>query len=233
MPYFRNTLHLLADPLFTDRIRPSVQLDKIRAQYHFEAANSLSEIPGAEGSGEAEQLYRTAVSLAPTEYAYNNRLAFNLVKKRAYDDALVYFQACFLLRPTKADMVNNIGNIYMARARIEEALRAYKLGQRLDPADGDGLYNMGALLLRFPDRAQEAVVALRAAHRLLPSDTQVGKAFEYARTEYARTLVRDTKPTGPQAERERAHARAALPPATPQAARAKKKSAGKKRKSKG
>ena len=57
--------------------------------------------------------------------------------------------------------MNNIGNIYMATRKIDTALRAYKLGQRLDPTDGDNLYNMGALLLRFPERAAEAVLALR------------------------------------------------------------------------
>ena len=40
------------------------------------------------------------------------------VKKRKYDDALKYFQACFLLRPTSADMVNNVGNIYMAKVGL-------------------------------------------------------------------------------------------------------------------
>jgi len=49
----------------------------------------------------------------------------------------------------------------MATRKIDTALRAYKLGQRLDPTDGDNLYNMGALLLRFPERAAEAVLALR------------------------------------------------------------------------
>ena len=79
----------------------------------------------------------------------------------------------------------------MATNQVEAALRAYKLGQRLNPTDADNLYNMGALLLRAgggsggaggASRAREAFVALRAARRLAPDDEQVHTALGYAKS---------------------------------------------------
>ena len=183
LPAFRQALALLNDTSYRHGIRPSQQAAELHGQYHFEAANSLSELdmnefPGARA--EAQALYRAAVSLVPSEFKFHNRLAFNLVQQRSYSDALGHFEACFLLRPTNADMVNNIGNIYMATRRVEMALRAYTLGLRLNPADGDNLYNMGSLLLRFPERTREAATALRRARRLIPADPEVGQALNHA-----------------------------------------------------
>lgn len=65
--------------------------------------------------------YKKAVALEPNVYRYQNRLAFNLVQSRKYKEGFEAFFACYKIRPYESDMINNMGNIFMAEGQVRLA----------------------------------------------------------------------------------------------------------------
>ena len=80
-------------------------------------SQSSSNIPDFQAE-KALKHYKKAVSLEPGVYRYQNRLAFNLVQSRRYDEGFEAFFACYTLRPEEADMINNLGNVFMAKGQV-------------------------------------------------------------------------------------------------------------------
>ncbi|MGA7313817.1 MAG: tetratricopeptide repeat protein, partial [Silvibacterium sp.] len=64
-----------------------------------------------------------------------------------YPNALAAFQNALKLAPNSTKTHNNLGNAYVAQKRLDLAEKEFRTALRLDPANRDGNYNLGVLLM--------------------------------------------------------------------------------------
>ncbi len=129
---------------------------------------------------QAEDAFRKAIRLAPSNPAAHNNLGFLLMVQGRNQEALEQFQLALDLRPTFQRARNNQGFVLAALGRDEDALRAFSLAG----SDSRAMSNMGLACERRGDKEQAAnyyrqalqldprlVAAREALHRLGVGDS--------------------------------------------------------------
>ncbi len=120
-------------------------------------------------SNYVEQYSRAVISQEDgegTADAFHN-LGFRLLKRDAYEDAIVAFRKALAMNPERNNTYFNLGACYEKLGKYEEALENYRAELNVDPDDEDVPYRVGRVLVKM-GRNQEAVEELMRATELTP-----------------------------------------------------------------
>jgi tetratricopeptide (TPR) repeat protein len=94
-----------------------------------------------------------------------------------YPDALAALQKALQLAPASTRTHNNLGNAYIAQKRMDLAEREFRTVLRLDPANRDGNYNLGVLLLAKGSPAAAIPYFERVRPANLPTRFNIIRAY--------------------------------------------------------
>lgn len=94
-----------------------------------------------------------------------------------YADALAAFQKALQLAPNSTKTHNNLGNLFVAQKRIDLAEKEFRTVLRLDPANRDGNYNLGVLLMAKGSPAAAIPCFERVHPANLPTRFNLVRAF--------------------------------------------------------
>ena len=109
--------------LAVDKTRTDVEAKKQKAQL-LATDNLLRTAARAEREnrfGDAEQLYRRALEMAPREPGFNGRLAELLAKEKKWDEALARYRTQMEIAGRNSEIEKNIAEALMNLGRTEEA----------------------------------------------------------------------------------------------------------------
>ncbi len=105
---------------------------------------------------EAKTATLEALEHHPSSVEGYNLLGIIETNQRDYAGALEAFKKALKIAPNSVKTYNNIGNAYVAMKDFDSAEKAFRIGLHLDPADQDGNYNLGVLLM-MEGKAAEAI----------------------------------------------------------------------------
>ncbi len=152
------------------------RLDKARASHMDQAPGALwywARTLAALSAGrdaEALQFAREGVTAFPRSAALRNNLAVLSERAGQAEAAEQLLAAALEDDPTLPQLSKNLGDLYYASGREEEAQAAYLRAVKLAPGLGDDVYfKLGNLALRFTQRS-EAVAYWREAVALNPAN---------------------------------------------------------------
>lgn len=103
--------------------------DELSAEAAFYLAGLVS--PGDPDGG--IRLYRQSIELNPQAAAAHFELALLLRERRDLQGALDEFQAAYLLEPTSANLLNEVGDTHVMADDLAPAKAAYKRASELEP----------------------------------------------------------------------------------------------------
>lgn len=119
---------------------------------------------------EAVPLLEQALPLAKGNNlpAVLGRLAEAYHKAKMYDKALETYQKAIEVNPTEAAYYNNMGNVYAAMGKNDEAAAAFKKAAEVDPTRASSYYyNYGAVMYNL-GKMDEAVAAFQKSVQVNP-----------------------------------------------------------------
>ena len=134
-----------------------------------EAYNSLGVALKAEGKlKEAEEIFRKAISLAPSSHVLHVNLGNTLQDLNHIDDAVEHFRKAILLKPDFAETHFNLANALQQAEQYAEAVLVYKQAIDLNPKHEVALNNLGLVLSKL-GRLKEAEIQYKNALKLMPN----------------------------------------------------------------
>ena len=134
-----------------------------------EAYNSLGIALKAEGKlKEAKEIYRKAISLAPSSHVLHVNLGNTLLELNRIDDAVESFRKAILLKPDFAETHFNLANALQQAEQCVEAVVVYKQAIDLNPKHEVAFNNLGLALSKL-GRLKEAETQYKNALKLMPN----------------------------------------------------------------
>jgi len=125
--------------------------------------------------GGAEECYRQVLALQPENADAGRRLAHHLALRASshqergeFDAAIENYEESLALDRGRAQVHNNLGNVYKSLGRLEDAIAAYRLAIATDAGLAEAHLNLG-IALEQAGEAGEAAAQCRAALALRPS----------------------------------------------------------------
>ncbi len=126
--------------LFMEAVRDTTRLDTVRF-------------------GQAEEEYRKALNLRPTNDLWNFNLADALYKQMRFEEAEQKFKELSEKLETKTEQaraLHNKGNSQLMQQRIDDSIESYKEALRRNPNDLDTKYNLAyAQMLKDKQEQQQ------------------------------------------------------------------------------
>jgi len=98
-------------------------------------------------------------------------------EEKNYAEALAAFQQGLKLSPKSIGIRNDLGNLYVAQGKIDLAEKEFREALRLDPADHDGDYNLGLVLLAKKQPAQAIPYLQRIRPETIASQFSLARAY--------------------------------------------------------
>lgn len=144
-PKFYNNLGLA----YSERGRDAEALAMFKKAFMFSQNDpmilvNLADFRSKTGEwGMAEELYLTALTVAPSYYPAYNGLGILNVRKGNLDKAREHFHRLLELRPDFADGYNNLANVDAKKGLLESAINLRKKAVRLDPDEPQYRFNLG------------------------------------------------------------------------------------------
>ena len=134
-----------------------------------EAYNSLGIALKADGKlKEAEEIFRKAISLAPSSYLLHVNLGNTLQELNRIDDAVENFRKAILLKPDFAETYFNLANTLQLAEQYVEAVVVYKQAIDLNPNHVVAFNNLGLALSKLGS-LKEAETQYKNALKLMPN----------------------------------------------------------------
>jgi len=134
-----------------------------------EAYNSLGIALKADGKlKEAEEIFRKAISLAPSSYLLHVNLGNTLQELNRIDDAVENFRKAILLKPDFAETYFNLANTLQLAEQYVEAVIVYKQAIDLNPKHVVAFNNLGLALSKLGS-LKEAETQYKNALKLMPN----------------------------------------------------------------
>ena len=134
-----------------------------------EAYNSLGIALKADGKlKEAEEIFRKAISLAPSSYLLHVNLGNTLQELNRIDDAVENFRKAILLKPDFAETYFNLANTLQLAEQYVEAVVVYKQAIDLNPKHVVAFNNLGLALSKLGS-LKEAETQYKNALKLMPN----------------------------------------------------------------
>jgi tetratricopeptide (TPR) repeat protein len=127
---------------------------------------------------EAEQVYRSALSAAPTDAMAHNDLGLCYIKQRRYDESIECFQKAIELRPHHTQYRNNMADVLVRADRQREAFGHLTSVHSLPEAH----YNLGYLLRQNGQMAparQHLMAALQVDPGFTPAEQLLAEIGDY------------------------------------------------------
>ena len=81
---------------------------------------------------EAEKLYLKAIEIKPRAKYYLN-YGMMLYRMKRYEDALTQLQKALSLDDEKSKIYKFLGKVYAKLGQVDEAIKTYKKGKKVDP----------------------------------------------------------------------------------------------------
>ncbi len=97
--------------------------------------------------------------------------------EKNYPDALTAFQQGLKLNPKSTGIRNDMGNLYVLQGDLDQADKEFREVLRLSPADPDGNYNLGLVLLAKKHPADAALYFERVHPSTIASRFNLTKAY--------------------------------------------------------
>ena len=146
---------------------------------------------------EAKTAALEALQKHPSSVEGYNLLGIIETNQHDYPSSLEAFKKALQIAPNSVKTYNNLGNAYVSIKDLDSAEKAFRLGLRLDPANQDGNYDLGVLLMMRGD-------AIRAIPHFEKVNTQnvaarfnlIRAYFETKRVEDALRVVRNVSAQG-------------------------------------
>ena len=134
-----------------------------------EAYNSLGIALKADGKlKEAEEIFRKAISLAPSSHLLHVNLGNTLQELNRIDDAVENFRKAILLKPDFAETYFNLANTLQLAEQYVEAVVVYKQAIDLNPKHVVAFNNLGLALSKLGS-LKEAETQYKKALKLMPN----------------------------------------------------------------
>ena len=131
--------------------------------------NSLGIALKADGKlKEAEEIFRKAISLAPSSHVLHVNLGNTLQELNRVDDAVKNFKKAILLKPDFAETHFNLANTLQLAERYAEAVVVYKQAIDLNPKHVVAFNNLGFALSKLGSLI-EAETQYKNALKLMPN----------------------------------------------------------------
>ncbi len=131
----------------------------------------------------AIRAYQKAIEIKPTVGAYHNNLADAYYKSKRVDDALSeYAIAAQVDNNGAAVYIFNIGAVLTNNSRALEAISAFTLVIKLDPAKADAYYQKGVNLIGLATLQGKRVVSPLGTRAALQKYLELSPSGQYART---------------------------------------------------
>jgi tetratricopeptide (TPR) repeat protein len=111
---------------------------------------------------EAKKKIQEQLARNPSVEGYN-LLGIVYSSDKDYAKALEAFQHALKIDPNSTKTCNNLGNLYVAQGRLDLAEKEFRTVLHLDPANSDGNYNLG-LILMARNLPAEAIVSFQRVH---------------------------------------------------------------------
>jgi tetratricopeptide (TPR) repeat protein len=136
----------------------------------FEATVKLCEALNLDGHLDAAlPVCQDAVTLRPNSFEGYLKVCATLVEMRRQDEeALPACEQTIALNPRSSEAHNDLGALYMNKARFSDAISEFRKAISLAPQDAMGHYNLGLALLGTRDGMGEARKEFALTHRLNP-----------------------------------------------------------------
>ena len=144
------------------RITPKVAKEQNRIIARANAARSAPTPRYAE----AEEQYRQAAKLDPTDARSYAGLGNVYLDQKRYNDAVAQYQHAIKLKPDYSEALMPLGYALVGLNRFPEAIDDYKVALKVDPGNPEIHNNLG-YLYNHSGRYDEAVAACLEAIRLL------------------------------------------------------------------
>jgi tetratricopeptide (TPR) repeat protein len=175
-------------------LREAVRLRPGFAKVHLDLGAAL--LRGGQ-AGEAEAQYRAAIQLDPKNAAAQYGLGGVLLAQRHGEEARVYFERALPLliaevemNPEGVDGLYNLGALYSALGRTDDAIGAFRQVVVLRPNDAQAHFNLATLLVsrgRYDDAILECLETLRVD----PGHPGAGRLMEQIRSRQQKQLGRE------------------------------------------
>ena len=144
--------------------KKGIILEKVHDAY-----NSLGIALKADGKlKEAEEIFRKAISLAPSSHVLYVNLGNTLQELNRIDDALENFRKAILLKPDFAETYFNLANTLQRAEQYPEAVVVYKQAIDLNPKHAVAFNNLGLALSKLGS-LKEAETQYENALKLMPN----------------------------------------------------------------
>jgi type IV pilus assembly protein PilF len=201
--YYRNGSYELAK----ERLEHAIDLDPKLAEAYFTLALTHEKL----GSNRlAEENYRQAVKVAPSNYDARNAYAVFFCRQRRFDDAIKQFDKALKISNNDARHVvlTNAGACMTQKPDYQKAEEYFRAAITEKPTHGEALVQMAALKFKTEDylhaRAflQRYLSSNKSSPGVLYLAVQVEQALEDQRaaTDYMNQLLREF-PASPEARR--------------------------------
>ena len=129
---------------------------------------------------EAEQSFRRATELNPTNAEVHNNMGVTLRAQGKLAEAIAAYHRALEINPANAEAHYNMGNALQEQGKLEEAVSAFHRALEIKPTYADAHNNMG-VTLKEQGKLEEALASYAEAIRIKP---------DYAEALYNRGLVR-------------------------------------------
>ncbi len=120
----------------------------------------------------AEFWYRRAVTLAPHNLSFINKLGAVCIQQQKLEDGIQLLSQSLQKNPKQADALTNLGFAYVASGKMKQGLDNYDQALRLSPDDEQALLNKAAVL-NVKGNKQEAKKLLQRILTLNPKNSAV------------------------------------------------------------
>jgi tetratricopeptide (TPR) repeat protein len=120
----------------------------------------------------AESAYLEAHRLAPADFRWPYLLAYLLQQQNRLEEALAYFARAQAVRRDYPPLVVRLGDLHLARNRVDEARAAYETALALDPSSAAARYGLGQVAMSRRDY-QSAVELFTLVLDLVPDANRV------------------------------------------------------------
>ena len=124
--------------------------------------------------GQAAELYRQIISLAPDFVEAHYNLGIALKQLGRVDEAITSYRAAVKLRPTFAQAFLNLGNALKENGELEAAIGAYRSAIAGKPDYAEALHNLASSLHEM-GQVHEAIRCFQRALELSPN---MGEAYQ-------------------------------------------------------
>lgn len=126
---------------------------------------------------EAKQRLQEELRQNPSKPEGYGLLGLVYTAEKNYADALTAFQQGLKLNPKSTGIRNDMGNLYVLQGDLDQAEKEFHEVLRLSPADPDGNYNLGLVLLAKKHPADAALYFERVHPATIASRFNLTKAY--------------------------------------------------------